>query len=383
MSKILIIPFYVSPQHCMSTVPNPWYLTIICCGLCFIICAVSFLIICRNLCSRQSSDGYKFNKSIKYYSILSISFYTITTISLTARFLLLPTDISVSQDPPLYRKYTATAIFVIMYYSSWYLGAFFQYLLWLSRLRTTYKESAYTVSTCKYIFLYCLLMVAFLSLLAVIGSSFWLYFQFLLFLKEYDAINELTEVQLYVTPTMQSVHFIASVSILYMFTSRLLKLYVYKKRNTMYRYDSIGNAHDEQILNTATKYCLLCVTAIVSTQMMLITRITYEQILIRNRTLVNNTNFIVIVIVSWISVGIDCVINNICIVLTLKFNEGMYLVLCKKCDGCCKCICRKCVNIKIERIEHRRNQTELMVSTSKKSKSYSVHLQQAEDSLNQ
>ena len=115
--------------------------------------------------------------------------------------------------------------------------------------------------------------------------------------------------------------------------------------------DGFDNPRDpdnmaKRIVNTASKYCVLCSVAIVSSQFELSRVFVHGMIWIDDNYY--RTNYVHLITISGVLFVMDCAINSVCILLTFSFQKKLYSELCGKCDKCCKGICRKYVRRKME-----------------------------------
>eukprot|EP01084_Bolivina_argentea_P121502 215319_1 len=101
------------------------------------------------------------------------------------------------------------------------------------------------------------------------------------------------------------------------------------------------NSKQKSILFVASKYAILSSTAIISTQLFLLSSVNHSMAFSQPDWYY---------FLSWDIYGVlfalDCLLNSLCICLNFDFNQIWFLTLCCICNNCCNSLCiwmsRKC-----------------------------------------
>merc|ERR1712157_394391 len=150
--------------------------------------------------------------------IISILWFTITTITATIATLYYDKDLNLPDSTDSYRYNIATSMTIINLLS-WTFGVFVLYLLFIIRLRRTYRDSTFKISAKIYFLLYSLNIILLISQLTE---------YFMLIAAYYNAIDFDTYSKWSIKLMICAVylHLIISIVLVYMFISRLLTLFV-------------------------------------------------------------------------------------------------------------------------------------------------------------
>ena len=222
----------------------------------------------------------------------------------------------------------------IIYSSAWVMGQIFVYLLFIERLKYSFKGSKYENKRSYYYKFYIGICLFALSSFA---------FQITRILHETGIIKQ----YLFVHSgeirdlSQQMIDIYLSIAMLYAFNKKLwiLNLDLSIFANSSVHQSALSlNAKQESIINISARLTVISSFAIISTQcLMIYTTIVYELCSYSNCGQHKYLIYIPIADAFW---GIDCVINCGCIFLSFDYlsAEATYNWLCH----CCHCLCIKC-----------------------------------------
>eukprot|EP01084_Bolivina_argentea_P142421 250208_1 len=118
------------------------------------------------------------------------------------------------------------------------------------------------------------------------------------------------------------------------YTSALFIFKLYQLNHANKVSDTAHIAASQDLISVITKFTILAILSISSTLLLAV----YQIVL--NATHVSLENEIARIIFNSL-VLLDLCTNFICISLSFKFADDYYLLMCGKCDGCCRLLCHK------------------------------------------
>eukprot|EP01084_Bolivina_argentea_P019155 35621_1 len=376
------VPKNLYPFAPMAFIPY-LYPLILLTAACTIICLIIFLLLstqlicaCSDPCEMNDIDAPNPIKSVQYLSILSLLSFTICAGSQLLIIESLDRDLNLPDN-----SYYEEIICSINTFS-WAFAQSLVYLLFITNLHHTFKNTSLFISKSMLIFLFTLVIIFFIL------NITWM----ILFLLYYNAtihqynFGWLATVIVSVT---ELIDLIVSIILVYIFVNRLFMLFVInneqsivyrqnKNKSIPYSIQKIENdswnsslisdkltpnaqnsltciAEDDEksiakrseslniqqksIVYTASKYTILTSIAIVSTQLYLISGVNNGIAVMRYNAskLYYNDSFRIYVAL----LTIDCCINSLCVCLNFEFSKTWYNSLCFLCNSCCNVICIK------------------------------------------
>eukprot|EP01083_Nonionella_stella_P069501 185292_1 len=334
-----------------------WTLIIIVSFISTAICLLIFCTICYYLFIWSRPSSIRLHKPVKYYSVMSIFWFTICNISAGIGTLYCDqTNIRLPDPDVSPSKYDTAIAMTIMNLLSWSFGVFCLYLLFITRLKRTYRDSTFAISSRMYFVLYGLNVILLVS--QVMEYS-------MLIATYYDYINLDTYSQWSIRLMIGAacVHLIISSTLVYSFLSRLMKLLVMMalgdmnsahfsisdQDNVLHGDVLLVNSKQQAMLNVMTRHCILSITAIMSTLIYFATTIVLSGAFADSTTAKHDINYYThSVTVNAVIYHVDCVVNCVCIWLAFKFHTKLYLCCCGKCDRLCQLLCLKCFRWKVK-----------------------------------
>eukprot|EP01084_Bolivina_argentea_P069585 126592_1 len=235
----------------------------------------------------------------------------------------------------------------------WALGEYFLYSLFITRLYCTYKDSIFKVATYMYIILYIPLLIFLFCQIAITLLGLSVYHVDLTHItpEKYSFYSEI------LTHISATIHFSISSILVYMFSYRLLKLFIMCAKNNVRQRISIMNdftinytvdyndlyfnPNQESLINIVIKHTILSSTAIISSQIFF--NISLILISLFNHLYSHLNHYQKVAQMNFIMLAIDCFVNCLCMFLSFKFKDKWYLGLCSIYHNICKWCCTKCV----------------------------------------
>lgn len=226
-------------------------------------------------------------------------------------------------------KYVPGILFGLFYR----IGSAFVYVLFIKRLQHMFNDTKYRISNTIFIIFYCIIAI---FLLLLVGIDICFYF----FVRGYltqPVYYELAAICLLCT---EITDLLLSVGLIIVFVHKLRLLNIEIGLNHSYQYDDIDvrssnsdnislTNQQYKIITTMSKVTILSAVAIISTHCYFI----YQGIMFwMNAPLIMD-------IIRYISLPLDCTINAICVVLNFDFAEDVYHRLCCCCHYCCSKLC--------------------------------------------
>ena len=295
-------------------------------------------------------------KLIGWFSSLGMISFTISAIFKTYREALY----SINNPPTIHTIYSSA-----IYSITWSLGQVFVYLLFIERLKYSFKTTKYA-SPKRYFYPFYIGIILFLitSITAAILSI--LYKEDVLSKIFYsDSGNARNLAQCIID-------LILSISLLYVFNKKLWKLNkdlcIFNANDHSDRCLSINdprphkislNSRQEAVIKITSKLTIITCFAICSTQfLMLYSTTTFLICGYMDCHFGLEHNYLKPITEGlW---GIDCFINCLCIYLSYGFYhaENMYYSCCGCCDDCCIKCCNNCTQKKLEK-EYKKNRNNI------------------------
>lgn len=227
----------------------------------------------------------------------------------------------------------------------WSLGQCISYILFIMRLQSVFQTSAYQLSIYTKICLSIILILYVILWICVTCIPLY----FLNGNQEKDDIveEEFRDLQLYFSFVLSSMDVIISVSMIYMFVSRLYKLLVESTTNQMSESGRTQDAVDSPkprltfqqraLINVAIKVSILSLVSLISSMFTVLGRgIMY--LLNGDLGLDEGLGYVVVVNGHVIWLQIDTIISGICVVLFLPKTQNGYEILC----CCCHKLMSRC-----------------------------------------
>eukprot|EP01084_Bolivina_argentea_P207752 354406_1 len=264
-------------------------------------------------------------KKIGYFSCFGIIFFTISSIANT---LMRVISGYTEQNKVIHW------IPSVIYSSTWCFGQIFVYLLFLERLKYSFKNTKYSSPSKYYYPFYIGIILFFLSSVT---------FQVTRILHETNIITSYLFIHSGEVRDMsqQIIDFILSIALLYIFNKKLWILSMdLSNYNSTMNIESTLNFRQESIIKIAVRLTLISSFAIISTQLLMIyTTIIYELCIY---TKCNNNKLLYYLPIADVFWCLDCLINCLCIFMSYDFitAKNTYYYICYWCDY--KCI--KCCN---------------------------------------
>merc|ERR1712228_358852 len=233
----------------------------------------------------------------------------------------------------LYQSSLSSAAFESIYELFWNLGEISCYCLFVDRLKFSFKTTSHSISKINFI-LFRIAIIIYL-LCALIFA-----------LYEFDTVSSsfnTTELfsWIYVFG-IETIDFFIAFLLIFLFSKKLLNVTMDIKSSSSFFMDHL-NDKNKKLLDVISKYCVLCITAIASTQCVNI----YQLIifLVIDRKMESNTNDtfneVVIISVHRAFVSIDLLINAICLFLATAIAEKYYFACCGSAHSSIKRCCNK------------------------------------------
>ena len=210
---------------------------------------------------------------------------------------------------------------IILYrgaWTAWSIGSALCYLSLVHRLHSVFAHSSYHLSSSLILTFY-VLIVLFFSLESASTFCYILYFSENLDLAEYEMYH------LVIVIFQEIVDFILTVFLIRIFIDKLTSVML----NLSDEYTSVLSPRHLQMIDVITKYNVLGIPAIVSTQLFLLIDMVFIIIILVTSDAgfeeVADTHFLPFV---WI---LDCITNVLCLFLNASDTLYWYGVLCGKC----------------------------------------------------
>ena len=232
-----------------------------------------------------------------------------------------------------------------MTYNTWSLGWLFwsfgqgmSYILFIIRLQTIFKGTSYKLS---------IYTIIYLSSVIFIYITLWISMTCIpLYLLNKDenessrrrniTDDELRDVQWYFSFIVPLLDIIITISMIYMFISKLYKLLITQTVNQMENQNDINECDtpsmsfkDRQLMNVSVKVSILCITSLISSILTVIFRgMAYY---LNESDQDDGISYVVFNNLQVIWLQIDTVISGICIVLFLPKTKRGYEIFCCCC----------------------------------------------------
>merc|ERR1712129_250983 len=142
---------------------------------------------------------------------------------------------------------------------------------------------------------------------------------------------------------IETIDFFIAFLLIFLFSKKLLNVTMDVKSSSNFFMDKL-NDKNKKLLNIISKYCVLCITAIASTQCVNIYQLIIFLVIDRQMVLDSNdsVNEIVIISVHQACVSIDLLINAVCLFLSTSIAEKYYFMLCGSAHSSIKRRCERC-----------------------------------------
>merc|ERR1712228_828535 len=212
----------------------------------------------------------------------------------------------------LYQSSLSSAAFESIYELFWNLGEISCYCLFVDRLKFSFKTTSHSISKINFI-LFRIAIIIYL-LCALIFA-----------LYEFDTVSSsfnTTELfsWIYVFG-IETIDFFIAFLLIFLFSKKLLNVTMDIKSSSSFFMDHL-NDKNKKLLDVISKYCVLCITAIASTQCV-------------------NIYQLVIFSVHRAFVSIDLLINAICLFLATAIAKKYYFACCGSAHSSIKRCCNK------------------------------------------
>ena len=238
----------------------------------------------------------------------------------------------------IYWKWTLTAgLTWELTWLFWSCGQFFSYLLFLNRLKTTFIHSIYEPSRLIIKILYTLLFL--IGITWLIADFAPIYLFIVKATPQRIKIND--KIEMHCSIPIVAIDVILTLSMTYMFVSRLYKLIFTQttQKYTKYEYDVYDDSNDkiEPLLNdqskdliqVSVKITILTVTSLLSSVLLVVVRILVNFIVTHKDP--KQAALLDLFMSFWIQ--IDTIISCLCFVLFLPKTQGGFKFLCCCCIG--------------------------------------------------
>lgn len=307
----------------------------------FFIAAGMCLFVFIMLCSYYYVEPLHSSSStlIRISSILAITLYCINCGLLGYRLSFMNAD----QQPTTIREW----IVVYTSFGIWRIAQSLTYIIFIQRLKTTFKNTKYASTSCTYNILY---FVAVLFIIPEIAKDVSHFVNNHFTLKTADITIIIESI------ISSMIDLVLSITLLYLFLKKLYSLNLDIAR--LSDGDHKLRLKYKQINNIIAKISILSIWSLTSTQLLMIA-VCIEFFM---HNIEANTMHIIsfIWMIIW---ALDCCINSFCLFLSFDFALGWYLCACTKCHkDCVKCCStitgdNKYNNNNHQNIEYKREQT--------------------------
>ena len=251
---------------------------------------------------------------IRISSVLAVTIYCINCGLLGYRLSFMDAD----QQPTTPKQWAV----VYTSFAIWRIAQSLTYIIFIQRLKTTFKATKYASSSCTYNILY---FVAILFIIPEIVKdvSHFLINHFTLKMADITIIIEFI--------VSSIIDLVLSITLLYLFLRKLYSLNVDIAR--LSDNENKLRLKYKQINNIIANISILSIWSLISTQLLMIA-ICIEFFM---HNIEANTMHIVSTI--WMIIWtLDCCINSFCLFLSFDFALGWYLCACSRCHkDCVKC----------------------------------------------
>ena len=288
-------------------------------GISAVICLIILLMTWYNIKILETTFSTKY---IGYFGCFGLLCFSLSAIFKTYREIL--------YDTPNTSK-TSEIFASAMYSLNWCFGQCFTYLLFIERLKYSFKGTKYELS--KRYFYPFYVGIALFIIISVTAQIIWiLYKQDIIPFMFYNRSGNTRNLSQCI------IDWILSISLLYVFLHKLWILNMDLSVFNVNEASSVVNSRQESVIKIASRLTIISCIAIFTTQFLMIYSTITFLICYKNiECKYYNHNLKPIVEGFW---GIDCFINCLCIFMSFAFEnaEIMYYSLCR----CCHQQCIKC-----------------------------------------
>eukprot|EP01084_Bolivina_argentea_P312680 541353_1 len=271
--------------------------------------------------STPTHSGIKETKNVLYFVMFGIICICIASLC---------GAIFYSETYLTYQSTFITAAFESMHELFWNLGEIACYCLFVDRLKHSFKHTSHKISSIQFLIFWIAIII---YLLCVIAFC----------MVEFDSVSSIFNTHdiiswIYVFG-IELIDFLIAFWLIFLFCKKLLHVTIDINQSSTFFMDNL-NKKSVMLLNLITKYCVLCITAISSTQIVNIIQIIIF-IIIDDAN--SNPNFHELIFLSLhrALMTLDMVINVMCLFLTISYTAKYYNTLCSSAQNSIQNCCNK------------------------------------------